>query len=369
MQSGTGGSSNSVGVLFDIDGLAGPTREAAFAIIFGIADPELLYGCTFRDGEIRSTRGRPADRYCIRIEAPNGPRIEELRQALLPLDMPGLLPSATRLLDAAAAHAEPIYGIMTISRDGEISGDQTGRIISRWRDIQAFRALPSAVRELVARLEALNERLRAATLAARQDIVGQPSGPDQLMESAKLHLIEATGNHFITFAKFQSEQTSAERANTYKTLVVGTASAAGNLGRDHEITMTLLNMLVLVTHRMNGQPLPADAELDGLAAGMIETNLQLRRAMGLAKSGCFIATAAYGTDKAADVVRLRQLRDDVLVQSSAGRLLIGLYETISPPVADRIAASPVARRWTRRLVVRPARRLADLVLDREPARP
>jgi hypothetical protein len=80
---------------------------------------------------------------------------------------------------------------------------------------------------------------------------------------------------------------------------------------------------------------------------------------------CFIATAACGTDQAEDVVRLRLFRDLVLRTTWLGRLLIHCYTVLSPPLARCIGRWSWARLVTRSLVVRPARWLADWLLERK----
>jgi hypothetical protein len=58
---------------------------------------------------------------------------------------------------------------------------------------------------------------------------------------------------------------------------------------------------------------------------------------------CFIATAAYGSPLHADIVELREFRDEVLAQSAFGRVIIDTYYTVSPSIANVVATSVVAR--------------------------
>ena len=58
---------------------------------------------------------------------------------------------------------------------------------------------------------------------------------------------------------------------------------------------------------------------------------------------CFIATAAYGSSAAVEVVRLRRYRDEVLRHSWWGRGFIAAYECLSPPLARWLERSPGAR--------------------------
>ncbi|HHD56695.1 MAG TPA: hypothetical protein ENK89_03325 [Desulfobulbaceae bacterium] len=68
-------------------------------------------------------------------------------------------------------------------------------------------------------------------------------------------------------------------------------------------------------------------------------------------SACFIATAAYGSLLDPAVVILREFRDHYLNTNSLGRKFVTWYYTNSPPLADRIAASPRLRSVTRILLV------------------
>lgn len=94
-----------------------------------------------------------------------------------------------------------------------------------------------------------------------------------------------------------------------------------------------------------------------------------------AKAGtqCFLATAAFGSEKSPQVVRLREFRDRVLRRSTCGRLVVRAYEAVSPPLARWVARSALARALVRALIVRPCRAIADRALaasaSREPRDP
>ena len=68
---------------------------------------------------------------------------------------------------------------------------------------------------------------------------------------------------------------------------------------------------------------------------------------------CFIATAAYGTESAAEIDVLRSFRDEVLLESAVGSQLVEWYYQTSPPVADFISGNGFLRTMVRELVIDP----------------
>jgi hypothetical protein len=59
--------------------------------------------------------------------------------------------------------------------------------------------------------------------------------------------------------------------------------------------------------------------------------------------GCFIATAAYGTETAKELEILREFRDAVLLPNSLGAKFVSLYYKTSPPIAGFISRHEVLR--------------------------
>jgi len=68
-------------------------------------------------------------------------------------------------------------------------------------------------------------------------------------------------------------------------------------------------------------------------------------------SGCFIATAAYGSPLAKQVFWLRLYRDQILSRRVAGRAFIRAYNWASPPIAGWIAKRPLRRAGIRLLLL------------------
>ena len=64
-------------------------------------------------------------------------------------------------------------------------------------------------------------------------------------------------------------------------------------------------------------------------------------------SGCFIATAAYGTPFASEIQVLRKFRDNGLDKNRIGRILIKKYYQISPPIGQKISVSETRRKIVR----------------------
>jgi hypothetical protein len=75
--------------------------------------------------------------------------------------------------------------------------------------------------------------------------------------------------------------------------------------------------------------------------------------IGLNSSGCFIATAAYGTDTAKQLDVLRAYRDQVLLKDPLGARLVSLYYRFSPSAANYISQHDALRTVVREALINP----------------
>ncbi|MDP4086689.1 MAG: CFI-box-CTERM domain-containing protein [Bacillota bacterium] len=67
-------------------------------------------------------------------------------------------------------------------------------------------------------------------------------------------------------------------------------------------------------------------------------------------SGCFVATAAFGSPLVAELDRLRFWRDQYLKKSRAGRIFVSFYYKVGPSAAAIVRHSPLLRKMVRNWV-------------------
>ena len=76
-------------------------------------------------------------------------------------------------------------------------------------------------------------------------------------------------------------------------------------------------------------------------------------------SGCFIATAVYGSEYANEVIVLKEFRDNWLQQYLLGRAFIKAYYFLSPPIANQLMRHNGLKEIAKTVIVVPVLRLAN----------
>lgn len=101
-------------------------------------------------------------------------------------------------------------------------------------------------------------------------------------------------------------------------------------------------------------------------SGMISSSGDIRSGGGGSDSGCFIATAAFGSPLERHVVLLKEFRDAVLLPTKLGKKFVSAYYRLSPPVADFISRHDQLKPLVR-VALYPLIGLAALLLTLSPA--
>jgi len=83
-------------------------------------------------------------------------------------------------------------------------------------------------------------------------------------------------------------------------------------------------------------------------------------------TGCFIATAAYGTPMAEEIEILREFRDEYLLTNPVGKTLVEFYYRLSPPIAEFITEHPSLKPVVRTGLV-PAVAMSTIAVNTSPA--
>ena len=85
--------------------------------------------------------------------------------------------------------------------------------------------------------------------------------------------------------------------------------------------------------------------------------IELEKEKSTKKSGCFIATAVYGSELAEEVTYLSRFRDEVLLTRPQGRIFVDLYYRISPPAAEWISKHNIVKVIVKSILIHPLIRI------------
>lgn len=79
--------------------------------------------------------------------------------------------------------------------------------------------------------------------------------------------------------------------------------------------------------------------------------------------GCFIATAAYGTDTTKGLDTLRAFRDNVLLNNPYGKILVRVYYSTSPPIANSLSSNEYVKTATKVMLITPATIITGAIMN------
>ena len=117
----------------------------------------------------------------------------------------------------------------------------------------------------------------------------------------------------------------------------------------------------------DGATIRVDGDGDGEFEDTFTSDEELTQDEFLSQlSGCFIATAAYGTPMAQEIEILRGFRDEYLLTNPIGQALVDIYYKISPPIAEFITQHPSLKPMVRTGLV-PAVAMSTVVVNTTPA--
>ena len=168
--------------------------------------------------------------------------------------------------------------------------------------------------------------------------------PSSAIKGGVLFTLTVNGSNFVS-----SSQVKWNGANRTTTFVSATQLTAAILAADI-LTESTANVTVV-------NPTPGGG-ISNTSAFTISTP----QPSGGGGVGCFIATAAFGSPLEKRVQILRDFRDRILLNSSAGKEFVQFYYRTSPAIADKIVQSE-GLRFITRVMLMPVIGVAYLILQ------
>jgi hypothetical protein len=168
------------------------------------------------------------------------------------------------------------------------------------------------------------------------------SDPDD-QELVKKELSRRYYNHYLSLGSAPGDKPQAARVSGPEAATDGTEEAGEDLpatgapsGAYPALAEEVAGIEELEPPRLTPPPLAAGAD-QAEKTGEPATKKKL----------CFIATAAYGTPLAPEIVVLQRFRDDYLAPQALGEQCLRAYYRFSPYLANQISRQPILRRLTR----------------------
>ncbi len=162
--------------------------------------------------------------------------------------------------------------------------------------------------------------------------------PSATVSTLNLNLSKTSAIRTALFKKSGNSTPTEITANSDGSYTV---SGFGSLNpATDEIVLMVVNSSAADNHQ-------ASFNTGGSAPAVAEPVISTGGGGGGGSSGCFIATAAYGSYLHPQVRLLRNFRDQHLLTNAPGRAFVALYYRLSPPLAEFIAGNELLRAMTR----------------------
>ncbi len=166
-----------------------------------------------------------------------------------------------------------------------------------------------------------------------------------------------------SFVSASSSQGSCNHANGVVSCALGTLMGGGG-----SYTVTIVagmgeagsGINTAIVHSVN----PEAVQTDNVSVSTLTVTAMQVSTAGGGGGGCFIATAAWGSDMQKDVRYLRAFRDRYLLDNQAGRWFVRQYYRYSPPLANYIRSRPRLRALAR-VLLRPLVAMSRYLLSEE----
>lgn len=123
----------------------------------------------------------------------------------------------------------------------------------------------------------------------------------------------------------------------------GRSYSVADFGTTDEVMLLIVNSADVDDHQANFSTDGSIQTVIEPAGGSVYSQQAGTNSPGSSSSGCFIATAAYGSYLHPHVRLLRKFRDEQLMTNAPGRTFVALYYRFSPPLAELVSSNSAAR--------------------------